>query len=56
MPNPPMIRNLSSLTLDDFEHLRGIWYNEGDTQLPCDLDPELELPCADAFMTEDYLV
>ncbi len=47
---------LYSLTPEDFANLKGIWYNEGDMQLPGDLDPELALPCADEFLIYDYLL
>ncbi len=55
--NPSLVRrNVSALTADDFDHLKGIWYNEGYRQLPCDLDPELALPCADEILIYDYLL
>ncbi len=56
MNESDVIRNAYNLDASDFAHLKGIWYNEGDMQLPCDLDPELDLPCADEFLIYDYLL
>lgn len=51
-PNRGATNKIYSLKAEDFVHLIGAWDNKADMQLPCDLDPELDLPCADAFIVD----